>query len=302
MSIAPNVGGLSRSGRARELLRVARPRATWGRSTATTSTRCCRRSTAAARRAAPRCCTCARARARGYRAGRGRPVPLARDRAVRARDRRAARRRRRRRAELDRRLRRRARSALADRDPRVVAITAAMPDGTGLDRFARRHPDRMLRRRHRRAARRHLRGRARGRGPAARCARSTRPSCSAPSTRSCTTSRCRICPSPSRSTARGWSAPTARPTTACFDLAYLRIDPEPRGRRAARRERARSTCSRPPSSRTGPFALRFPRGDRDGRARSIPDPKPLAIGRGELLRDGGDVALVGDRPARWRSR
>ena len=32
---------------------------------------------------------------------------------------------------------------VADRDPRVVAITAAMPDGTGLDRFAERHPDRV---------------------------------------------------------------------------------------------------------------------------------------------------------------
>ena len=32
---------------------------------------------------------------------------------------------------------------IADRDPRVVALTAAMPDGTGLDRFAERHPDRM---------------------------------------------------------------------------------------------------------------------------------------------------------------
>jgi 1-deoxy-D-xylulose-5-phosphate synthase len=31
---------------------------------------------------------------------------------------------------------------LADSDPRIVAITAAMPGGTGVDRFARRHPDR----------------------------------------------------------------------------------------------------------------------------------------------------------------
>jgi 1-deoxy-D-xylulose-5-phosphate synthase len=31
---------------------------------------------------------------------------------------------------------------LADHDPRIVAITAAMPSGTGVDRFARRHPTR----------------------------------------------------------------------------------------------------------------------------------------------------------------
>ena len=31
---------------------------------------------------------------------------------------------------------------LADHDPRIVAITAAMPSGTGVDKFAKRHPDR----------------------------------------------------------------------------------------------------------------------------------------------------------------
>lgn len=33
---------------------------------------------------------------------------------------------------------------LAERDPRIVAITAAMPDGTGLDAFMRRYPERFL--------------------------------------------------------------------------------------------------------------------------------------------------------------
>jgi 1-deoxy-D-xylulose-5-phosphate synthase len=31
---------------------------------------------------------------------------------------------------------------IADNDPRIVAITAAMPSGTGVDKFAKRHPDR----------------------------------------------------------------------------------------------------------------------------------------------------------------
>ena len=31
---------------------------------------------------------------------------------------------------------------LADNDPRIVAITAAMPSGTGIDKFAKRHPER----------------------------------------------------------------------------------------------------------------------------------------------------------------
>jgi 1-deoxy-D-xylulose-5-phosphate synthase len=41
-----------------------------------------------------------------------------------------------------------------------------------------------------------------------------------------------------------------------------------------------------------PFAVRFPRGPASGVALD-PDPKPLPIGRGVLLRDGSDVALVG---------
>ena len=32
--------------------------------------------------------------------------------------------------------------ALAEKDPRIVAVTAAMPEGTGVDRFARRFPER----------------------------------------------------------------------------------------------------------------------------------------------------------------
>ena len=72
----------------------------------------------------------------------------------------------------------------------------------------------VLRRRHRRAER----GPAglagwRFRGPS-RSARSTRPSSSAPTTRSSTTSACRSWTLPSRWTGRGWSATTARPTTA----------------------------------------------------------------------------------------
>ena len=47
------------------------------------------------------------------------------------------------------------RRALVDearRDDKIVAVTAAMPGGTGLDRFGDAYPDRAVRRRHRRAA------------------------------------------------------------------------------------------------------------------------------------------------------
>ena len=42
--------------------------------------------------------------------------------------------------------------AEAEKDERIVAITAAMPSGTGLDLFAKKFPGSLLRRRHRRAA------------------------------------------------------------------------------------------------------------------------------------------------------
>ena len=35
-------------------------------------------------------------------------------------------------------------SSMADKDPRIIAITAAMPLGTGLDHFAEKHPDRLI--------------------------------------------------------------------------------------------------------------------------------------------------------------
>ena len=54
--------------------------------------------------------------------------------------------------------------AEARRDDRIVAVTAAMPSGTGLDKFAEIFPDPHLRCRHRRAARRDLRRRPRHRG------------------------------------------------------------------------------------------------------------------------------------------
>ena len=58
----------------------------------------------------------------------------------------------------------------ADRDEKIVALTAAMPSGTGLDKFAKAHPDALLRCRHRGTALRHLRGRdGDGRPEALRC-------------------------------------------------------------------------------------------------------------------------------------
>ena len=55
---------------------------------------------------------------------------------------------------------------LAETDDRICAITAAMPSGTGIDRFAKAHPDRAFRRGHCRAACGDVRRGPRGAGDA----------------------------------------------------------------------------------------------------------------------------------------
>jgi 1-deoxy-D-xylulose-5-phosphate synthase len=76
-----------------------------------------------------------------------------------------------------------------------------------------------------------------------------------------------------------------------FDLSYLRLVPglviaAPRDANELQHLLATGIDS------GRPFALRFPRGAAVGELLD-PDPKPLPIGRGELLSDGCDVALVG---------
>ena len=103
--------------------------------------------------------------------------------------------------------------AEAEADQKIVAITAAMPSGTGLDKFAERFPERCF---DVGIAEQHAVTFAAGLAAEGfkPFARSTRPSCSAPTTRSCTTSRSRGCRCASPSTAPAWSAPTAPPMPA----------------------------------------------------------------------------------------
>ena len=178
---------------------------------------------------------------------------------------------------------------LADRDSRIVAITAAMPDGTGLDRFAKRHPDRVY---DVAIAEQHAVTFAAG-----LAAEGLRPVCAIYSTflqrafdqlvHDVALQELPVTFALDRAGLVGGDGPTHH---GSFDLAYLRVIPNlvvaaPRDEN----ELARLLATAVDSGR--PFAVRFPRGAARGVAPG-PDPRPLPIGRGELLRRGDDVALV----------
>jgi 1-deoxy-D-xylulose-5-phosphate synthase len=180
-------------------------------------------------------------------------------------------------------------SRLADRDDRVVAITAAMPDGTGIDRFAARHP-----------------GRAYDVGIAEQhavtfaaglAAEGLRPVCAIYSTflqrafdqivHDVALQGLPVTFALDRAGLVGGDGPTHH---GALDLAYLRAIPN-LAVAAPRDENQLQHLLATGLESGAPFALRFPRGAAPGAALD-PDPKPLPLGQGELLRDGLDVALV----------
>lgn len=181
-------------------------------------------------------------------------------------------------------------SRVADRDPRVVALTAAMPDGTGLDRFAERHPERVY---DTGIAEQHAVTFAAG-----LALEGLRPVCAIYSTflqRAFDQLVHDVCLQGipvvfalDRAGLVGADGPTHH---GLFDVAYLRAIPgivvaAPRDENELQHLLATAIEA------DQPFALRFPRGAAPG-VPLDPDPKPVPIGRGVELRRGDDVALVG---------
>ena len=180
-------------------------------------------------------------------------------------------------------------SDLADRDPRVVAITAAMPDGTGIDRFGKRHPDRFY---DVGIAEQHAVTFAAG-----LATEGLRPVCAIYSSflqrafdqivHDVALQNLPVIFALDRAGLVGADGPTHH---GALDLSYLRAIPNlvvaaPRHEG----DLARLLATAADSDR--PFALRFPRGSAPGeKVRSL---EPFEIGRGERLRKGEDVALVG---------
>jgi len=176
----------------------------------------------------------------------------------------------------------------ARRDDRIIAITAAMPEGTGLDGFAREFPDRF-----------YDVGIAEQHGvtfAAGLATRGFRPVVAIYSTflqraydqivHDVCLQELPVIFAMDRGGLVGEDGPTHHGT---FDLSYLRHIPNltlmaPRDEAAIVQALATSL------SLDGPSAFRYPRGK--GFGVTIPDPVPWKTGTAELLREGADALLI----------
>ena len=179
-------------------------------------------------------------------------------------------------------------TALAKADPRIVAITAAMPEGTGLDAFAAAIPDRFF---DVGICEQHAVTFAAG-----LATRGLRPVVAIYSTflqravdqifHDVCLMRLPVVFALDRGGLVGADGPTHH---GAFDLSYLRVFPElvvmaPKDEDELRHMLATAlACGRP-------AALRYPRGSGYGVSMDGP-PRPLAVGRAEVLRRGDDGAI-----------
>ncbi|MGE5481904.1 MAG: 1-deoxy-D-xylulose-5-phosphate synthase [Bacteroidota bacterium] len=186
---------------------------------------------------------------------------------------------------------------LAADDPRIVAITAAMPDGTGLDRFAKMYPNRCF---DVGIAEQHAVTFAAG-----LAASGLRPVVAIYSTflqraydqviHDVCLQRLPVIFALDRAGLVGEDGATHQ---GVFDLAYLRAVPNLNLAAPRDADELRSLL-RTALDAGGPFAIRYPRGTALWRGGEVPPPavlsqpiKPLAVGRGEVLAEGSRVALV----------
>jgi len=178
--------------------------------------------------------------------------------------------------------------ALAERDPNVIAITAAMPDGTGLSKFAKRFPDRYY---DVGIAEAHAVCFAAGAATAG-----LRPVCAIYSTflqraydqvvHDVCVQNLPVVFCMDRAGFVGDDGPTHM---GLYDIAYLRTLPNMTVM-AARNEDEILPMLEHGLSLRAPAAIRYPRGSTSGKHR---DPiAPIVHGRAEILREGSGVAIL----------
>jgi 1-deoxy-D-xylulose-5-phosphate synthase len=182
---------------------------------------------------------------------------------------------------------------MASRDPRIVAITAAMPNGTGLDLFRPRHPKRYF---DVGIAEEHAVIFAAG-----MATRGFRPVCAIYSTflqrafdpivHDVCLQKLPVLFCMDRAGLSGDDGPTHH---GLFDIAYLRGIPEI-VLMAPKDEDELADMMKTAITLTGPSAIRYPRGAVAGVSRK-PEAQALPIGKAEVIADGSDVAILGLGP------
>jgi len=182
---------------------------------------------------------------------------------------------------------------LANTDPRIVAITAAMPNGTGLDLFRPHHPKRYF---DVGIAEEHAVLFAAG-----MATQGYRPVCAIYSTflqrafdpivHDVALQKLPVVFCMDRAGLSGDDGPTHH---GLFDIAYLRGVPE-MVLMAPKDEDELADMMKTAIELPGPSAIRYPRGAVAGVERKA-EPKPIPVGKAEVLADGSDVAILGLGP------
>ncbi len=179
---------------------------------------------------------------------------------------------------------------LARTDNRIVAITAAMPDGTGLLPFAKEHPDRFF---DVGIAEQHAVTFAAG-----LAAQGMRPVAAIYSTflqRAFDQVVHDVCiqklPVIFAMDRAGLVGDDGRTHHGVFDFAYLRALPNMVLMAPKDEDELRHMLKTAIDYESGPIALRFPRGSGVG-VSMLAEPYALPIGRGEVLREGGDLTII----------
>ena len=182
---------------------------------------------------------------------------------------------------------------LAAKDPRIVAITAAMPNGTGLDHFRPHHPKRYF---DVGIAEEHAVVFAAG-----MATRGYRPVCAIYSTflqrafdpvvHDVCLQKLPVLFCMDRAGLSGDDGPTHH---GLFDIAYLRGIPEI-VLMAPKDEDELADMIKTAIDLPGPSAIRYPRGAVAGVARKS-EPQSIPVGKAEVLADGSDVAIIGLGP------
>ncbi len=178
----------------------------------------------------------------------------------------------------------------ADRDPTIVAITAAMPGGTGVDRFARRHPTRAF-----------DVGIAEQHGvtfAAGLAAQGMRPFCAIYSTflqraydQVVHDVAIQNLPVRFAIDRAGLVGADGATHAGSFDVTYLATLPNFVVMAAADEAELVHMTHTAALHDTGPIAVRYPRGNGTGVALPA-TPERLAIGKGRLVREGKTVAIL----------